>query len=73
MRDRLGALMRDRQGKMPVKMVFGATILAIGVAVASPGFRANPYLAKAMGAVDGDMETVLPDTLNRVTEALKQS
>jgi len=69
--DRFGHLMRDTAGKAPVKLVLATTTIAISCAMASPAFKANPMLSRAMGVVGGNMQKLLPDTLEKVTEALR--
>jgi hypothetical protein len=71
MRHRFGRLLRNADGKAPVKLVLSATLLAMSFAMASPAFRTNPILARVMGAAGGDMEKILPQSLEKVTEALR--
>jgi hypothetical protein len=72
-RSRFGHVMRDRSGKAPVKLVLGTSAIAICCAMASPAFKANPLFGRMKGVVGGDMQNVLPETLEKVTAALKAS
>jgi hypothetical protein len=73
MDDRFGRLMRDISGKAPVKLVLFTMTIAVAFAMASPAPRNSPIFGRVMDTIGGDMKKLLPDTLDKVTEALKQT
>jgi hypothetical protein len=66
-------LTRDIAGKAPVKLVIFTMTIAIACAMVSPASRNSPMFGRIMDAIGGDMKKMLPDTLDKVTEALKRT
>jgi hypothetical protein len=59
-------LAREERGKAPFKLVFTTCVVAVAVAMSSPGFQANPLLDKTVGKI----RQHLPATFDTITRAL---